>query len=76
MDQRLLNACKTGDYDALLKLVQQDDNILDSAAALTFETSLHLVCRYGHVEMAKVILRLRPLTALAMNGQEPNAHSS
>ncbi|ERN10643.1 hypothetical protein AMTR_s00028p00205000 [Amborella trichopoda] len=70
MDQRLFNASKTESYDAFLALVYKDEGILDGVAAVSFDTSLHLVCRYGQVEMAKVILRLRPQMPLAMNIQE------
>ncbi|ERM98712.1 uncharacterized protein LOC18426729 [Amborella trichopoda] len=69
MDQRLLNACRSGDYDAWRALIEQDESMLDGVTAVTLETPLHLVFRHGHVEMAKEILNLRPLMAFPENYQ-------
>jgi len=60
MDRRLREAILKGEVPAFLTLIQEDEHIIDQTIPGSSSNILHIVSRFGHVELAKEIVRLRP----------------
>ncbi|KAF9662251.1 hypothetical protein SADUNF_Sadunf18G0033700 [Salix dunnii] len=61
MDRRLREAILKGDVPAFLSLIEEDEHIIDQKTTPgSSSTILHIASRFGHVELAKEIVRLRP----------------
>ncbi|KAK9274351.1 hypothetical protein L1049_019165 [Liquidambar formosana] len=67
MDRRLSDAILKGDVPTFLNLIQEDENIVEQTDAKISNSVLHLAARFGHVELASEIVRLRPEMVLAEN---------
>ncbi|XP_077213250.1 uncharacterized protein LOC143848241 [Tasmannia lanceolata] len=66
MDPRLNEACCSGDVTTVANLWQGNRNILVQTTNL-LNTPLHLAARLGHLELAKLLIKLRPSMVLAEN---------
>ncbi|KAB5514040.1 hypothetical protein DKX38_027946 [Salix brachista] len=61
MDRRLCEAILKGDVPAFLSLVEEDEHVIDQKPIPgSSSTILHIASRFGHVELAKEIVRVRP----------------
>ncbi|KAJ6674141.1 ANKYRIN REPEAT FAMILY PROTEIN [Salix viminalis] len=61
MDRRLCEAILKGDVPAFLGLVEEDEHVVDQKPIPgSSSTILHIASRFGHVELAKEIVRRRP----------------
>ena len=60
MDRRLREAILKGEVPAFLSLIQEDEHIIDQTIPGSSSNILHIVSRFGHVELAKEIVRRRP----------------
>ncbi|KAK1285874.1 hypothetical protein QJS10_CPB20g00644 [Acorus calamus] len=68
MDQRLSEAARAGDREALLELLREDPLLLDRATTMddyASDTPLHVSAMLGHVDFARELLRLKPSLARA-----------
>ncbi|KAK1265057.1 hypothetical protein QJS04_geneDACA015644 [Acorus gramineus] len=68
MDQRLSEAARTGDREALLELLREDPLLLDRATTMddcASDTPLHVSAMVGHVDFVRELLRLKPSLARA-----------
>ncbi|ESR55691.1 hypothetical protein CICLE_v10020060mg [Citrus x clementina] len=67
-DQRLNEAAKTGNVDALYELIWEDAYLLDQIDQVPFvDTPLHIAASMGHVNFALEIMRLKPSFARKQN---------
>ncbi|XP_077226972.1 uncharacterized protein LOC143860285 [Tasmannia lanceolata] len=66
MDPRLNAACCSGDVTTVVNLYQENTNILAQTTNLQ-NTPLHIAARFGHLELAKLLIKLRPSMLLAEN---------
>ncbi|XP_006442456.2 ankyrin repeat-containing protein BDA1 [Citrus clementina] len=67
-DQRLNEAAKTGNVDALYELICEDAYLLDQIDEVPFvDTPLHIAASMGHVNFALEIMRLKPSFARKQN---------
>ncbi|KAK9131316.1 hypothetical protein Sjap_011803 [Stephania japonica] len=66
MDERdrlrkeLYKASRLGDVNALIKLIEEDELVLERTITSSSETPLHIAAMLGHVEFAKEILSRKP----------------
>ncbi|KAJ6732496.1 ANKYRIN REPEAT FAMILY PROTEIN [Salix purpurea] len=61
MDRRLCEAILKGDVPAFLSLVEEDEHVVDQKPIPgSSSTILHIASRFGHVDLAKEIVRRRP----------------
>ncbi|XP_021276400.1 ankyrin repeat-containing protein ITN1-like [Herrania umbratica] len=60
MDRRLRESVVRGDVPSFLKLMQEDEDIIKQTAPGSLKTVLHLAARFGHLELASEITKLRP----------------
>ncbi|XP_022732330.1 ankyrin repeat-containing protein At5g02620-like [Durio zibethinus] len=67
MDRRLLETILIGDIPNFLNLIQEDEHIIEQTVPRSLNTVLHLASRFGHVELAAEIVRLRPEMVAAEN---------
>lgn len=67
MDRNLEVAVIKGDVAAFLKLVSQNPNSVHQTVYKSLNTVLHLAARFGHVELAAEIVKLRPELVAAEN---------
>ncbi|KAF5748260.1 putative Ankyrin repeat family protein [Tripterygium wilfordii] len=67
MDRRLQETILRGDTQAFHTLIQEDENIINQTLPGSSNTILHLIARYGHVELAAEIVKLRPELVAAEN---------
>ena len=68
MDQRLYDAARTGDIDALDALQNADPLILNKISLSHFaETSLHVATLAGQTKFAKQIIAMMPSFARELN---------
>ncbi|ERN15057.1 ankyrin repeat-containing protein BDA1-like [Amborella trichopoda] len=70
MDHRLFYACVLDNYVDFMELVRQNERMLDEQVEITLDTPLHLVCRFGCVEIAREIVRRRPCMAFSLNRRQ------
>ncbi|XP_077252363.1 uncharacterized protein LOC143891709 [Tasmannia lanceolata] len=66
MDTKLNKACCGGDITTVVKLFHENNNILSQKTVLS-NTTLHLASRFGHSDLVKKIIELRPQLVLAEN---------
>lgn len=69
MDRRLQETILKGDTPTFLSLIQEDENIINQTVPGPLSTILHLAARFGHLELAKEIVKLRPEMVAAANKQ-------
>ncbi|KAA8540374.1 hypothetical protein F0562_024707 [Nyssa sinensis] len=67
MDLRLTEAIVRNDTTTFISLVQENESILEQRTANSMNTVLHLASRFGHPELVKEIVKLRPEMAMADN---------
>ncbi|KAL0288582.1 UNVERIFIED_CONTAM: hypothetical protein Sangu_2651000 [Sesamum angustifolium] len=60
MDRRLHESVTRGDVLALVKLIEADENISRQRVPGSLNTVLHLAARFGHLELAKEIVKTWP----------------
>ncbi|KAJ9168305.1 hypothetical protein P3X46_019848 [Hevea brasiliensis] len=61
MDRRLQETILRGDIPTFLSLIRENENIIDKTiTAWSSNTILHLAARFGPLELAKEILKLKP----------------
>lgn len=74
MDQRLLDACLSGDRSRLQQLVAENEpDILDQLTFSSRDTVLHLAVREGQAEIASYLLNVKPELSTRQNsdGESP-----
>lgn len=67
MDERLIEASRSGGVQLLHQLLAENPLILHSVALASGENPLHIAALAGHVEFVKEILRLKPAFAKEIN---------
>ncbi|KAK2654697.1 hypothetical protein Ddye_014553 [Dipteronia dyeriana] len=67
MDPRVFNAIAENDFPSFIRLVQEDEGILDQRLIGSLNTVLHLASKYGHINLVREIIQLRPEMAAAEN---------
>ncbi|CAN6344572.1 unnamed protein product [Urochloa humidicola] len=67
MDPSLYRAATRGDVATLKRLVEADDNILDSKTP-QLNTALHLAALQGHADFAREVLNVKEELLVARNG--------
>ena len=67
MDRRLFEAVPKGDVSTFLSLIQEDEDIIKQVVSGSGNTVLHLAARFGHLELAAEIVKVRPELAAAEN---------
>ncbi|KAK1575502.1 hypothetical protein Q3G72_006043 [Acer saccharum] len=67
MDPRVFYAIAGNDIPSFLRLVQEDEGILDQRLIGSLNTVLHLASKYGHINLVREIIKLRPEMAAAEN---------
>ncbi|XVF48562.1 hypothetical protein PTKIN_Ptkin03bG0200400 [Pterospermum kingtungense] len=67
MDRCLHETVLKGDVPSFLDLIQKDEHIIEQTASGSLNTVLHLAARFGHVELASEIIKLRPDMVAAEN---------
>ncbi|KAJ4830755.1 hypothetical protein Tsubulata_020788 [Turnera subulata] len=69
MDRRLYETIVKGDIPGFLGLVQGNEDTISQTipGSSSLSTALHLAARFGHVELAKEILKLSPEMVSAVN---------
>ncbi|KAF8400855.1 hypothetical protein HHK36_014158 [Tetracentron sinense] len=67
MDRRLREATLRGDVPAFLELNRENENIIEQTTFGSLNTVLHLAVKFGHLELASEIVKLRPEMASAEN---------
>ncbi|KAI4355602.1 hypothetical protein L6164_004359 [Bauhinia variegata] len=67
MDPELYDAIVKNDTCTFLRLVQDDEEILQLRTKNSFNSALHLACKYGQFEMVSEIIRLCPDMVAAEN---------
>ncbi|KAK4419962.1 Ankyrin repeat-containing protein NPR4 [Sesamum alatum] len=60
MDRRLHESVTRGDVLALGKLIEQDEKIIKQRVPGSLNTVLHLAARFGHIDLAQVIVETWP----------------
>ncbi|XP_031487249.1 uncharacterized protein LOC116255532 isoform X2 [Nymphaea colorata] len=73
MDQRLHDACISGDKSRLQQLTENQPGILDQLTSSSQDTSLHLAAREGQAEIVRYLLNVKPelSTWQNSNGESP-----
>ncbi|KAK1571712.1 hypothetical protein Q3G72_021724 [Acer saccharum] len=67
MDRRVFYAIAENDIPSFIRLVHEDEGILEQRTFGSLNTVLHLASKYGHVNLATEIIKLRPEMAAAEN---------
>ncbi|KAK0598767.1 hypothetical protein LWI29_037809 [Acer saccharum] len=67
MDPRFFYAIAGNDIPSFIRLVQEDEGILDQRLFGSLNTVLHLASKYGHINLVREIIKLRPEMAAAEN---------
>ncbi|CAK7353236.1 unnamed protein product [Dovyalis caffra] len=67
MDRRLHEAILKGEVPAFHGLIQENEHIINQTIPGSLSTILHLASRFGHVELAKEIVKLRPELVFEVN---------
>ncbi|XP_004309014.1 PREDICTED: ankyrin repeat-containing protein At2g01680-like [Fragaria vesca subsp. vesca] len=67
MDERLIEASRSGNVQLLHQLLVANPVILHSVALASGENPLHIASLAGHVEFVKEVLRLKPAFAKEIN---------
>ncbi|TXG68892.1 hypothetical protein EZV62_003827 [Acer yangbiense] len=67
MDPRVFYAIAGNDIPSFIRLVQEDEGILDQRLIGSLNTVLHLASKYGQVNLVREIIKLRPEMAAAEN---------
>ncbi|KAK1578942.1 hypothetical protein Q3G72_034368 [Acer saccharum] len=67
MDRRVFDAIAENDIPSFIRLVHEDEGILEQRTFGSLNTVLHLASKYGHVNLATEIIKLRPEMAAAEN---------
>ncbi|XWS70324.1 hypothetical protein CRYUN_Cryun03dG0038300 [Craigia yunnanensis] len=67
MDRCLHETILKGDIPSFLNLIQKVDHIIDQTVPGSLSTVLHLAARFGHVELASEIIKLKPEMVAAEN---------
>ncbi|KAK1375808.1 PGG domain-containing protein [Heracleum sosnowskyi] len=67
MDRNLQDAIIKGDVAAFVKLVTQNPNSVRQTVYKSLNTVLHLAARFGHIELASEIIKLRPELVVSEN---------
>ena len=77
MDFRILEAIERKDKVTFASLVRENEGILEQREADTQNTPLHLVSKFGYLEMASEIVSLYPEMVVAENkNQETPVHEA
>ena len=77
MDFRILEAIERKDVVTFASLVRENEGILEQREADTLNTPLHLVSKFGYLEMASEIVSLCPDMVAAENkNQETPVHEA
>ncbi|KAK6914851.1 PGG domain [Dillenia turbinata] len=67
MDAKLFQAVVGNDVDAFMKLVQENEKILEQRTSTSLSTVLHLASRLGHYSLASKIIEMKPEMVAAEN---------
>ncbi|XP_010249616.1 PREDICTED: ankyrin repeat-containing protein ITN1-like [Nelumbo nucifera] len=67
MDRKLHEAVLRGDVPAFLNLIREDESIIEQTTFYLLNTVLHIAAKFGHLELASEIIKLRPEMGSAEN---------
>ena len=67
MDRCLHETILKGDIPSFLNLIKKDEQIIEQTVLGSLNTVLHLAARFGHVELASEIIKLKPEMVAAEN---------
>ncbi|KAJ4951563.1 hypothetical protein NE237_028395 [Protea cynaroides] len=67
MDRRLYEASARGDVTAFLDLIKEDEELIKQTTFRTSNTVLHIVTKFGHLDLATEIVKLQPEMVSAVN---------
>ncbi|KAG7992372.1 hypothetical protein I3843_02G125000 [Carya illinoinensis] len=69
MDPRLMVAVARNDKNTFINLVRDNEDFLDQRTAESRNTVLHWASRFGHTDLVKEVLKLRPMFVEAENAK-------
>ncbi|KAG6665227.1 hypothetical protein CIPAW_02G147100 [Carya illinoinensis] len=69
MDPRLMVAVARNDQNTFINLVRENEDFLDQRTAESRNTVLHWASRFGHTDLVKEVLKLRPMFVEAENAK-------
>ncbi|KAJ4974912.1 hypothetical protein NE237_008086 [Protea cynaroides] len=67
MDRRLYEASARGDVPAFLDLIKEDEELIKQTTFRTSNTVLHIVTKFGHLDLATEIVKIQPEMVSAVN---------